>query len=115
MWPSFKTYTNSHLRRLALPLGGIGTGTVSLGGRGDLRDWELVNRPAKGLSPESCFLALRTQTEENQTFARLLEGPIPPEDYEGAHGCWIPNAGFPRFQNAEFRASYPLGEVALLR
>ena len=34
--------------RLAMPLGGIGTGTVSLGGRGDLRDWEIMNRPAKG-------------------------------------------------------------------
>ncbi len=50
-WPILKEYDQQHLARIALPLGGIGTGTVSLGGRGDLRDWEIVNRPAKGFVP----------------------------------------------------------------
>ena len=31
-WPMLKTYDQDHLARIALPLGGIGTGTVSLGG-----------------------------------------------------------------------------------
>ena len=35
---------------VALPLGGIGTGGVSLGGRGELRDWEIANKPAKKYS-----------------------------------------------------------------
>jgi uncharacterized protein (DUF608 family) len=51
IWPVLKKYDGEHLRRIALPLGGIGTGTISLGGRGDLRDWEIVNRPAKGFAP----------------------------------------------------------------
>ena len=38
----------STFARAAFPLGGIGTGTVSLGARGELRDWELENSPAKG-------------------------------------------------------------------
>ena len=50
-WPSLRAYDRDHLARIALPLGGIGTGTVSLGGRGDLRDWEIMNRPAKGFVP----------------------------------------------------------------
>jgi len=50
-WPILKRYDQGHLGRIALPLGGIGTGTVSLGGRGDLRDWEIMNRPAKGFVP----------------------------------------------------------------
>jgi non-lysosomal glucosylceramidase len=33
---------------VAFPLGGIGTGNVSLGARGDLRDWEIFNHPDKG-------------------------------------------------------------------
>lgn len=36
-WPILKCYDQNHLGRIALPLGGIGTETVSLGGRGDLR------------------------------------------------------------------------------
>ncbi|MBT4497280.1 MAG: hypothetical protein HOC74_06135, partial [Gemmatimonadetes bacterium] len=54
-WPVLKSYDQDHLLRIALPLGGIGTGTVSLGGRGDLRDWELMNRPAKGFVPGARF------------------------------------------------------------
>lgn len=50
-WPVLTRYDKDHLAKIALPLGGIGTGTVSLGGRGDLRDWEIVNRPAKGFAP----------------------------------------------------------------
>ncbi len=52
-WPILKFYDTEHLAKIALPIGGIGTGTVSLGGRGDLRDWELMNRPAKGFIPSS--------------------------------------------------------------
>ena len=52
-WPMLKHYDRDHLANIAMPIGGIGTGTVSLGGRGDLRDWELMNRPAKGFVPMS--------------------------------------------------------------
>src|SRR5215475_11942850 len=40
-----RTLTGEQLSEVAFPLGGIGTGTVSLGGRGQLRDWEIFNRP----------------------------------------------------------------------
>ena len=50
-WPVLKTYDRDHVEKIALPLGGIGTGTVSLGGRGNLMDWEIMNRPAKGYIP----------------------------------------------------------------
>ena len=33
-----RTFTGQALQEIAFPLGGIGTGCVSLGGRGDLRD-----------------------------------------------------------------------------
>lgn len=111
-WPVLSRYDAGHLRRIALPLGGIGTGTVSLGGRGDLRDWEIVNRPAKGFTPQRGFFALRTDAGGTVT-TRCLEGPIDPADYEGGHGSPIANHGLPRFRNAEFEAAYPLGQVIL--
>ncbi|HEY8457405.1 MAG TPA: GH116 family glycosyl-hydrolase [Actinopolymorphaceae bacterium] len=116
-WPVLSRYDAAHSLRVALPLGGIGTGTVSLGGRGDLRDWEVVNRPAKGFSPRWSFFAIRTAPvdTEGQTgvVARALEGPLDPVLYEGAHGSPVPNHGLPRFRHSEFLAAYPFGQVQL--
>lgn len=112
-WPVLKRYTGAYLRRVALPLGGIGTGTVSLGGRGDLRDWEVMNRPAKGFTPPWAFFALYAKVGEAAPVARALEGPIDPADYEGASGCPLPNAGLPCFRECAFHAAYPLAQVTL--
>jgi non-lysosomal glucosylceramidase len=117
-WPVLAHYDSNHLRRIALPIGGIGTGTVSLGGRGDLRDWEVMNRPAKGFVPRGqsngClpFFALYARTAK-QAVTRLLEGPLELDEYEGASGSPVPNHGLPRFRNVSFSAAYPLGQVFL--
>ncbi len=120
-WPVLKTYDKEHLLRVAMPLGGIGTGTVSLGGRGDLRDWEIMNVPAKGYVPQPVvpfmglapFFALHLRDENGAILTHGLEGPLDPVEYEGSHGCRTPNHGLPRFKNAEFAAAYPLGQVKL--
>ncbi|MEN6643111.1 MAG: GH116 family glycosyl-hydrolase [Armatimonadia bacterium] len=110
-WPVLRSYTGRNLRRIALPLGGIGTGTVSLGGRGDLRDWEIMNRPAKGYTPDRAFFAIWVQAEGQEAVTRCLEGPIDPEDYEGASGSNVPNHGLPRFRKCTFHAAYPLAQL----
>jgi non-lysosomal glucosylceramidase len=114
-WPVLTRYDAAHSLRVALPLGGIGTGTVSLGGRGDLRDWEVVNRPAKGFGAKSSFFALRAAPAggDGPVVARALEGPIDPVLYEGAHGSPVPNHGLPRFASSQFHAAYPFGQVLL--
>ena len=112
-WPVLTRYEGANLRRVALPLGGIGTGTVSLGGRGNLHDWEIVNRPAKGFQLEKTFFALFTRDADGNTCARALEGAIPVEDFEGATGSLITNHGLPRFRNCRFEAAYPFGQVLL--
>ena len=112
-WPTLKTYDQNHLRQIGLPLGGIGTGVVSLGGRGNLHDWEIVNRPAKGFNLQQTFFCLFTRTWDGNSTANALEGVIPPEDYEGARGAVIPNHGLPRFRSCTFEAAYPFGQVIL--
>ena len=119
-WPVISRYDQDHLARIAMPLGGIGTGCVSLGGRGDLRDWEIMNRPAKGFAPAGLlrsqgtpFFALRAQKAGEPAVTRVLEGPLNTADYEGASGSPAPNHGLPRFRRCTFAAAYPLGQVLL--
>jgi uncharacterized protein (DUF608 family) len=116
-WPILKHYDHAHLARIALPLGGIGTGTVSLGGRGNLRDWEIGNRPAKGFTPTVArvgpFFALYARAGDDPATLRLLEGPLELTEYEGQSGAPVPNHGLPRFRECAFDAAYPLGQVSL--
>ena len=116
-WPVLIRYDSHHLLRIALPIGGIGTGTVSLGGRGDLRDWELGSHPAKGFVPRvrsiSPFFAVWARDEQGHIFTRALEGPLDSAEYEGPSGSTAANHGLPRFSRCSFAAAYPLGQVYL--
>ncbi len=118
-WPVLKSYSGECLRRIAMPIGGIGTGTISLSGRGGLVDWELMNKPAKKFIPASrpgnhifCpSFTMQYQTASGKRNAKLLEGPLLPEEYEGHFGCPIPNNGLPRFRECRFNTAYPLAQV----
>ena len=117
-WPVLKHYDGDHLEKVALPLGGIGTGTVSLGGRGELRDWEIMNVPCKGNSTVTTgnnapFFAIYTRTGEDETHTRLLTGPLYPQEYQHAEGRPVNHHGLPRFSEASFDAAYPFGQVHL--
>jgi uncharacterized protein (DUF608 family) len=99
-----------------MPVGGIGTGTVSFCGNGSWRHWEIMNRPAKGFVPSSTevepFFALRVATPST-AWMRVLEGPLPVEEFEGSHGSPAPNANLPRFRSASFATAYPFARVLL--
>ncbi|MEW5900369.1 MAG: GH116 family glycosyl-hydrolase [Acidobacteriota bacterium] len=117
-WPVLKRYDQDHIQKIALPLGGIGTGTVSLGGRGNLMEWEIMNRPAKGFTPYTGqqlgpFFALTLSDAEGRTWTRVLEGPLPLSVYENSHGSTAINHGLPRFRHSSFAAAYPFGQVYL--
>jgi len=82
-----KTLTGEHLNEIAFPLGGIGTGCVSLSGRGQLVDWEIFNRPNKGYRPDYTFFMLFTQADGGEPAFRVLEGRLQPP-YQGySHGA----------------------------
>lgn len=116
-WPVLKTYEGEFLRRVKMPLGGIGTGTVSLNGRGGLVDWAVRNSPAIGWTPTvhgaTTAFWLRTEDAQGRVSMRILEGPADTELYEGGAGAMFPNHGFPHFRTSVFRAAYPLARVEL--
>ncbi|MCD6508647.1 hypothetical protein J7M22_18760 [Candidatus Poribacteria bacterium] len=109
-WPVLTRYGGERLSRIAFPLGGIGAGTVSLGGRGNLRDWEIMNRPSKGFSPKDTFFAIWVEGEPPMT--RVLEDILQPP-YEGDFGVDETAAGLPCFREALFEAAYPLAQLHL--
>ena len=115
-WPTLRHYDAEHIDRVAMPLGGVGAGSISLKGNGALRDWEVANRPAKGFTPQvsggAPFFALWCDNGERKE-TRVLEGPLPLEAYEGSHGSQDPTHQLPRFEKADFYAAWPLGRLEL--
>jgi non-lysosomal glucosylceramidase len=102
----------------AFPLGGVGTGNVSVGARGELRDWELANRPNAGGTNPFSFFAIHVAPDgsggsdgSTVPITRVLEARHrPPHEadqgyYAGAVG------GLPRLDDTRMRGRYPLLEL----
>src|SRR5436309_13071345 len=102
-----RTFTGASLAEVAFPLGGIGTGTVSLGGRGQLRDWEIFNRPGKGKVLPYSFFAIWARPQGGSAVARVLERRLLPSYVDGAGLPPARVSGLPRLREARFRGEYP--------
>ncbi len=120
-WPVLKHYDKDHLSNIALPLGGIGTGTVSLGGRGELRDWEIMNKPGKNfgtvsggvINNQAPFFSIYVKPQGKNSITKALIGPVDDNEYLSAMGYPVNNHGMPHFSSATFDAAYPFGQVNL--
>ncbi len=108
-----RTFEGEALTEIAFPLGGIGTGTVSLGGRGNLRDWEIFNRPSKGTDLPFTFFSLYCRAEGENPVVRVLEGRRQPPftGQDGLHRAQVP--GLPRMEKARFIGEYPFASVEM--
>ena len=111
-WPVLTHYEGGTLSEVAFPLGGIGTGTIALGGRAELRDFEIFNRPAKGFNPPYTFFALRAHADGHPVVTRLLEGVLRPP-YSGAFGVPVATAVLPRTRHVSLDAGYPFARYTL--
>jgi non-lysosomal glucosylceramidase len=107
-----RAFTGESLRKVAFPLGGIGTGTVSLGGRGSLRDWEIFNHPGKGRNLPYTFFALYAKPAGGPAAARVLERRLLPP-YDSGFGLSTGQvSGLPRLKEALYTGGYPLAVIA---
>ena len=114
------TYTGERLTHTAFPLGGIGAGCISLSGRGALVDWEIFNRPNKGMSVPYAFFALWARPHGGEAVTRVLQAPpAPPYDGSGwgqysgiGFGVNRENgSGLPHMRSATLRGEFPLAWI----
>ncbi|MBI5281136.1 MAG: hypothetical protein HY858_05585 [Candidatus Solibacter usitatus] len=108
-WP--RKFSAAQLQQIAFPLGGIAAGSISLGGRGQLRDWEIYNRPDKGNAPAYSICSIWAQVPGRKPVARVAEARyLPP--YEGQNGLGSNNApGLPRLDSAVFTGAFPIAQI----
>ena len=110
--PAIRSFTGESLARIAFPLGGIGTGTISLGGRGNLQDWEIFNNPNKGSHPPYTFPAIWARAAGDDPVTRILERRmLPPYDVHGGGLSPSDMACMPRLAEAVFLGVYPVARL----
>ena len=106
-----RRFHGRQLQMISFPLGGVAAGSLGLGGRGQLRDWEIFNRPNQGFSPAYAFPAIWAQVGSAKAVARVLEARILPP-YQGQDGLGSDNApGLSRLESAVFTGEYPLAHI----
>lgn len=112
-----RALSGSQLNEVAFPLGGIGTGSIALSGRGQLIDWEIFNKPEKGYRPEFAFFSLWARQGKAAPVFRVLEERQPPPYHgEKQHpyesGPLYRNAaGLPRLRKAVFTGAFPWARI----
>ena len=106
-----RQFRGRQLRMISFPLGGVAAGSLGLGGRGQLVNWEIFNRPNKGYRPPYAFAAIWAQAGSGKAVARVLESRILPP-YEGQDGLGSNNVpGLSRLESATFTGEYPLAHI----
>lgn len=65
-------YRGANLQHVAMPIGGIGTGTIWLDGQGRLAVWQIFNRYDENRVPDS-FFAVRAQAHGGTPIVRTLQ------------------------------------------
>jgi non-lysosomal glucosylceramidase len=106
-----RKFRDRQLRMISFPLGGVAAGSLGLGGRGQLVNWEMFNRPNKGFRPSYAFPAIWAQSGSGKSVARVLESRILPP-YEGQDGLGSNNVpGLSRLESATFTGEYPIAHI----
>ena len=93
-------------------LGGIGTGNISVGARGELRSWQIFNQPAvENINPYT-FFAIRTQEADGKVTTKVLESEYTPPFAKPQGFLRCETAGWPRCSGSTLSSEYPFVQVA---
>jgi hypothetical protein len=101
------------LQHIGMPVAGIGTGTVYLGGDGRLWNWDVFNVPHEGTVPGT----LPDMKERNG--ANYVKPPLMESPWNVGHGLVLHREGQTKrldntgFSQVEFTGQYPIGKVRL--
>ena len=119
-----RTFSGEYATQVAMPLGGIGAGSICLNGYGGLEDFSIRTRPETTALPtgftsnsaEAAFAVLHVKASPAVT--KLIEGPFPPFKIfdQGLQGQGLRRGGFegfPRFTKCVFEGEYPIGTARL--
>jgi uncharacterized protein (DUF608 family) len=121
---SQRTFSGENATQVAMPLGGIGAGSVCINGYGGLQDFSIRTRPETTALPaafssnsaEAAFAILHIKGSPSVT--KLIEGPFPAFKIfdQGLQGQGLRRGGFegfPRFTKCVFEGEYPIGTARL--
>lgn len=114
-------YRGEATREISFPLGGIGTGSIGVSGGGRLVDWEIQNRPAKGVTNGISHFAVKAERNGRLIDARLLNGPYLgnrtgdfPADTSRNFGFGARRdslVGVPHFAQNDFEGTFPVARL----
>src|SRR5271156_552802 len=118
-------YRGARRQYVAFPLGGLGTGSISLTGSGRLIDWSIRNRPGIHQHNGYSHFAIKAERDGDLLDARVLNGPYegvptgsPSSQKFDGYGFGANRdsmAGAPHFDDAVFYGRFPISEIELLR
>ncbi len=103
-------YMGEDLKTIQFPVGGIGTGNINIGGRGNIAGLEIFNIASKNRVPKA-FFCLWVFDENNHSETRILEREFSPP-FPGGFG--VPRnqvPGMARFDEVLFRGEYPFAWI----
>jgi len=100
-------YTGKYLQNLQIPIGGISTGNILMGGRGNIAHIEVFNRPDRQRSPINTFFALYAKIDGLKPVSKILEREYLPPYNDVSH---LKATGLPRMKEATFTNAFPLAQ-----
>jgi uncharacterized protein (DUF608 family) len=107
------SYSGDSLANIEFPLGGTGTGSLYLGGRGDLRRTDIPGLAESVQNhPGLLRFLIRTEKSDGSSDLRVLEGS-PVNNSSSSNHYATAFSGISRFKNCRFRPEYPFAYLTL--